>query len=979
MHWGFDVAQDTLKMDYVAEPWFHEDAAFDVTYPSHRGKVFAYRDALWHLNGREVHYQREKRTFTRRLEHDAQKVTASEEYLYYHHDKDVYRVDSGGERVVKRLEQTPLRMWATDAGLVYETQRGVFTEDGTRLSHDMLLLKSDGGVLAGVTTTGLKIWYAASWQMHHRMHVVGQVVDMALTRPWVCVVTERGVCTVWNVETGKVLRTWSVPPTRAVAIDAASNVTSVHAGEIRFYDDTSSCIYAQRGEFQRVLTTHEHVWVRRERWCRSRPVDTHMHWPVHLCLWCEAPLERPFPAPPEFVIKSVSQMLDDLRAYWLPQSLENMTSEHESEYAESFGQLVDRYAWSAAFFEYASERPWTRFEARQAVRRLRAMNVDIDAERWAAIDKREASPSSFALWDVLCDIPGAHVNPIVIMACAHDERAWLAGRAREVARTCVHARLIPFIPPACVRDVLEHKLTEWIPVVLTYMVNKTSANDIRRWRTFCAMLVDHNALLSFPQALAINDQEMAFQPTTLAMEEELLRVPAVLAKHMDVLLRIATPTLHVVYEWVVDAKQACIVAAGHDEMILMNEDRIMRRDMLMGTCNVLPYSKPKCVSVCDDLVACLFDDRIDILRVGSTGVETTFGTSDTLLIAFQNPTRLWCANTGGELSCYQAVSGDKLQEAPILHERPEKLRCDDHLILITFGSVYVYDLPLRMKRHVAAPHVRDALYFTDKLLFSFDDNTLCFDFADPFVTTTHRPAELFVWDDRLIVCTAFAILVYDDMGSEVARHEFGTAVESFSRVGKYLYALREDGGVELVRYDRERARRCYDALISADKASLQREAHRLIPVLMREIQQCRPADLLGMIQSIMEDRSNWETLLREDVLEFLLAGFFDDPALFWKTLWTLFNFRGTSFRCAICMCSTVRPDAPVCMLSKCAHRFHYECVQRMVAAHPVRNEELRQQFALECELNCPTCRTAFKAEDVVIDRQFTELVEYDSD
>lgn len=90
--------------------------------------------------------------------------------------------------------------------------------------------------------------------------------------------------------------------------------------------------------------------------------------------------------------------------------------------------------------------------------------------------------------------------------------------------------------------------------------------------------------------------------------------------------------------------------------------------------------------------------------------------------------------------------------------------------------------------------------------------------------------------------------------------------------------------------------------------------------------------------------------------------------------------REAPFQCAICQSSSVNEsDAKKLYIIKpCLHRFHNECIHRLIEALPDVNDFTMHNWALETRLQCPICRTQFTPSDVAYDPISTKHCLYTS-
>ena len=970
MEWGFVATDDILRMDFTSEPWFASDTAFEGSCAVGDGDVHVCGSAVWELCGRVLHHR--TAGFKQRLAQTPSALSVRERVAYYSCGRDVFCVTEQGETKFLTWDTAPRNLWSTEAGLLVETVGGLYAPDRRLLCDSIRLFATDEGVVAAVSPGFLRIWFTASWTTHHRIAFRGAASALSVAYPWAALATNRGEVTVYNVRTGSPEYAVSVAAPRAVAVNHAGQLTCVHADGITFFDDSSSVIYAAKGAFATPRGTKNHVWVRADsRLRRTRAIDGHMLWPVQLCMWCEAPLAERFPAPPEFVAKTVPQILADLRCYWLPRSILSLGAERETPHAREFAQLMDMDAWTEAFHVYAAETRWTREEAHRARARLRVMEAAVDLRRWAAVGAREPDEAAFDQWDVLCEPWGPHAHGMVFAACEARHSRWLTSRGCRAAESCVHEFLIPFVPVSRVKEIFCTRLTDWTPPFVAY-VRRT--RDWARWLPFTELLVHHGFIGHYPAALELCYEAPTFVPAVLRMEYELVLVPEVLATAPEVLLRMFEPSLHVVRAWPLDRAFDGVAVLRHRDRFLLDAEEIC----LHAEDRLRPWGASAVSASCDgQKLALRHRTRVDVLDSTVQGGWVSIATT-AQAVAVEDDYRVWTVSVVGVVRCWHAVTGDKLHELPGRHRLVNKLRAQEgRVTIVTDEYAVVYDVPHKAYER-EAPHMHDAVVFDGRLLCAFEDNTLCFDPRTPFITTDLRVIHMSVHGARLLVATALEVAIYDAEGTKRCAWKSARPLRSLQRVGSTVYALEEDR-LTLLRFDEARLRRLYAAASHLPASELQRHAVRLVPRLMYDVTLADPAALMAIVRGIMDDRACWVHLIREDVLEWLLTVFFDAPKQGWDALWKLFKHRGGTFRCSICMSSTVGKDRPLALLGRCAHRFHRECIQRHVEMHGARNADLREEYALTADLACPVCRTAFEPDHIVDDPAFTELVEYDSE
>lgn len=998
MEWGFDVTEDTLRLCYGSETWYDDTAAFSETIKREEGQYIAKGDVLWHIDGRQAtrHRGTSKQHYTFE---EPGPTTASEDALYVCNGKKCFMASNSSVDLHKTFKTPPLNIIFSEAGLLYRTMHGVYTPSEQFLAREIDLYDTHEGVFVGVTNWGMKIWFTASWQMHHRITLPGKAEDVSCTMPWVCVVTKKNTCTIWNMRTGEAYRQWSIHRPRAVCIDHAAQVTACTHDDISFFDDTGTCLYARKMQPERVLTSNDSMWTFSDDIKRMRCVHT---WSLQVCMWCETPLSIPFPAPPSFVSRPLEDILDALKTYWIPRSFENLASERATPHLLDFTQIVDLNAWAEAFFGHAGRCDWTLPQARKTRRRLLEMHIPIDVRTWANVENRGPSDLSFQLWDLLYDDIDESCVDVIELACTHKKDMWLASRAEQSALHLVHPYLISFLPLDKFINIMQPKWDKWVPIFLEWIMENQTLTSRRMWRRFLKHLSIHGPVTYFPQVLRTMDAlsvwkygnhdascmeiedmysfDPSFHPTRPEFEDQLLDTPDVLKEHVDVLMNIATPLVEQIYEWNVDmTRPRHIAVMRHEEILVWSEDRLYRRNNNTCTATSNEIGSASDVDVFDDQVCEVHDDCINIYTLGIVDVVYSFPKRGILSACYTNKKHIWVLSIHGVLECIHAVNGTTLYVERSLFMYPKYMkRYESTLYIVCSDTIHVFDTETNASvRSINAAHVIDVTCLFGKTAIIYEDNSVCYeDRFEPLLTSNFRPCYVREFDYHVFVVTTVKIMVFNTMWEKIYEYEFPSLVANVTFCDYVMYVLLRDGSVMALKWNRAHLARAQMILFNLCELDVQRHAEKVIGMIMQDTSIYDDIQYVQVLEKIMKDRTKWPILLREDVFRWLLSVFFKYPTETWTPLWRLFSFRGTTVKCVVCQSTTVSSEDPLVLL-QCGHRFHKSCIERLRASHNSRNEQLLQEYALNAALTCPCCRAPLSTP--YEDRECTFLATYDSD
>ena len=997
MQWGFDVNQDTLRLCYGSERWYKDSTAFTETFPREEGQYYMKGDVLWHMHGNDVTRihgdQRQHYTVE-----ESGPVAVSKDAFYICEGKECKRASNNQYDVYTHFPSVPENIYYCEAGLLYKTSAGIYTPSNDFLVRDLHYFDTHEGVFVGVTSWGMKIWFTASWRMHHRIAIPGKAVDISCTVPWVCVVTQKNTCSIWNVHTGEAYRQWSLHHPRSVTIDHAAQVISCTRDEISFYDDTGTCLYAQKYTSSVVVTTNDTTWVLGDDDIkRVRPVDP---WSLQVCMWCETPLTLPFPAPPSYVLPTVEHILDALKIYWLPRSFENLATERTTPHLTDFMQIVDMNEWATAFFEFAAGRSWQQDHVVATRRRLSKMGVEIDVHAWANVEHRQPSDESFALWDILFHVLDEESVDVITLACDHKRDVWLASRAEESAMYVVHPYLIDFLPCDTFITIMKHHWNEWVPVFLEWIQTHQTMTSRRMWRMFLKHLSINGPVSSYPDALRIMDTlaswkrgncdascvmvndlycfDPSFHPTRPVLEHILLEHSDIIKEHVDVLLDIASPLVKHLHTWNIDIERPeRITVMQHEEMFIWSDKEIYRRNNQLCTATMHENASPIDVDVLEDQVCAVYDNHICIYKLGLLGMVYSFPRHQIICACYESRERLWILSIHGVLECIHTVNGKTLARENTLFSHARSMqREDERLFIICTTHVHIYDIKTAiLVNSIATNHVIDVATLFGQIALVYEDNTICYAHSkDPICATDFRPTHVQEVSEHVVVVTSVSFRVYNDEWEIVYEETFESTVADVCYNKNVWYILLRNGNVRALQWNRHHLARAQEILFELDTPT--RYAQSIIDILMLDTSLYDTKIYLCVVERLMEDRTTWPLLLREDVFRWLLDSFFQNPAVTWTPLWSLFSFRGTTVKCVICQSTSVSESNPLVLL-QCGHRFHRACVEQLRTSHETRNQQLMEEYALTAALACPICRAPLST--AYDDRECTLLATYDSD
>ena len=974
MEWGVYGNQDTLTFSFGDEKWFSRATAFDRTIDNVTGDCFIQGPIFWQLNDKELkRHNLTTTTFEIPLT-PSTLIAVSDHDLFFCKHAELWRVGSRLEKV-RDFPAPPRRILGSEAGILYETSNGIYTPQDKFLARDISIYDAHEGIFAGVSMRCIKIWYVSSWQMHHRISIPGTVLDISITKPWLCALTDKHACCVWDIHTGEAHRQWSVQDGVAASIDASANVVIGCKDRIAFYEDTGTCVYALKETFDDVLTCNDTLWVRKDdTWSRARPVHL---WPLQLAEWCETPLCIPFPRPPRFVLLSEMAILQRLESFWKPLSFQCLGKENCPRAAD-FSHLVDMEMWAREFFSYARNRSWSLEETRLALRHLQVMRVPIDTMTWANVDERPMNDDTIALWNeiVVGPLDERHVT-MIQRVCDAQRDDWMIERADMAASLVAHPFLLPFLHLDTCIEVLDTLWDEWVPIVLEWMQTCRTDHGLTLWRIFLRHLVAHGPESVYCTALKIMTETSTSHPVRTLMEHDVCGDLKQLAAHPSVLFDLAAPALRIMDKWDLACMSPVVICmAAHDDMFVWSQCSLYRRDMSLATVSDQLSRVPISLSKWEDQVAVVHEDRIVLHKRGH---QHTIN-QQVIDIEYEDAYRMWILSEHGALKCIHSVHGRIIHDEAVCFPFAHTLMCVyPFMYIICNESVCVYNVcDKSLERNLMLSHVTHVFHLQETPIFVFEDNTFCLEqTATSLYTSSFRPIYVDEHDQHMVLITSVDMKILDRSWKEKDVVMFSSPVVDVSRVNLVWYILHASGEVTAVEWNRERVAFVQQACAHMEEHVLQREASRIIDIFMLDTTLCDDSMYMNVVQQIMNDRSVWEQLLREDVLEWLMEIFFRSPKTVWSPLWRLFSFRGTVHRCAICQCSTVSKEHPVVVLKNCTHRFHEACIERMIQLHASRNRDLREQYALTADLTCPICRASYKGH--VVDVEYTELASYESE
>jgi hypothetical protein len=220
MQWGFDASPEALKLCYGTDVWYDTSAISSYKTEREEGQYYVKGDVLWHVQG-DTATRNGTDTYTI---HNGGIITVSRDALYVCDNKTCYMASENDYKYLCTFAHAPTSIIYSESGLLCRTGVGFYTPAGTFLARDLDLFDTDKGVFVGVTSWCMKIWFTASWQMHHRISIPGKAIDVSCTAPWVCVVTRKNTCSIWNIRTGEAYRQWSITSPRSVSIDHAAAI-----------------------------------------------------------------------------------------------------------------------------------------------------------------------------------------------------------------------------------------------------------------------------------------------------------------------------------------------------------------------------------------------------------------------------------------------------------------------------------------------------------------------------------------------------------------------------------------------------------------------------------------------------------------------------------------------------------------------------------------------------------------------------------
>ena len=977
MEWGVYANKDALSFKYGDDKWFTEEAVYDrhvtdVAYP-----CIAKGNILWEIRGDKV--KRHDRNVTNHAIHavSLKHIAASGDALYVCHGVDLWKLTDTYEKVYE-YATPPERIYGSEAGILYSNGTGVYTSEHKYLTREIDFYDAHDGIFAASSGRSLRVWYVSSWQCHHRIHVPGKIIDLCVTTPWLCAITDKNNCCVWDAHSGEAYRRWSVRHPLGVSIDRNAHVTVYTRENIRFFEDTGTCVYSAPNNYDGVTSTNDVMWLKKglDRY-KTRPIDM---WPLQLAMWCEAPLSVPFPAPPFFVTKSVEDIVQQLEIYWKPLSMRNVCSEKSGVHARDFAQLVPIESWSHDFFTYAAGMPWTRSEVKRAMRHLRAMDIRIDVMTWANVAARVVNDDTIALWDEIVTGPLEEIHvPMILRVCDEKRDDWLLERAEEAATLVAHPYLLTFLPLDTCVVTFDALWDDWVPVLMEWVRRTNTLFSRRMWRIFLRQYIIHGPEKFFCDALEIMDRGHGYHPTRPYMEQEVLVDLEQLAAHPSVLMNLGVPALRPVYGWELTCTCPLYIAVAlHDDMFVWSKDSLIRRDLHAETAVVCSSDVPVSVATFDDQVAVAMDDYIDMYRRSFKDMVNRFPYR-VLDLVYEDAFRLWTITENGSLTCLHSVHGRPIHEEELCFPNVHTLIFEEKLFMISTDSVCIYNTREKiLERNIMTSHVVHVFSLQQTPIYVYEDHSFCLEQTlTPLFTAEFRPLYAREHDEHIILVTSTKFQVLDATWKVREEHVFSYPAVDVCCMDRRWYILHTSGQITALEWSRERVSMVQKACARLEARDVQRYVSKVVNICLLDTTLNEPTVYLTILTKIMEDRMTWVHLLREDVLRWLMELFFQAPKDAWMPLWQLFSFRGTTHCCAICQSCSVSDENPVVILKNCAHRFHQACIDRMVALHGSRNEDLQQEYALTATLTCPVCRSPY--EGYVVDTEYTELAGYESE
>ena len=145
------------------------------------------------------------------------------------------------------------------------------------------------------------------------------------------------------------------------------------------------------------------------------------------------------------------------------------------------------------------------------------------------------------------------------------------------------------------------------------------------------------------------------------------------------------------------------------------------------------------------------------------------------------------------------------------------------------------------------------------------------------------------------------------------------------------------------------------------KERLTKETHNIIQPAIEKciIQRSGTIDAINLLDFLTEDYADRLPYCKQKFIDILM----DTPrSCTNKILRKLAAFHGPKLDCVICN----DPDFEdkICYIKTCHHRFHRKCILKLIQKAPEYHQTMQEEYALDYNIKCPTCREPFEKNDV---------------
>lgn len=220
--------------------------------------------------------------------------------------------------------------------------------------------------------------------------------------------------------------------------------------------------------------------------------------------------------------------------------------------------------------------------------------------------------------------------------------------------------------------------------------------------------------------------------------------------------------------------------------------------------------------------------------------------------------------------------------------------------------------------------------------------------------------------------------------TKAACWDLGSTVVGMTHDDSHVYATTMNGGLYSISYDIVDTRCLYRMMVVFCR---EWPNHVMIPKNIEQIQRNiihlykmgKKQNFVKIFELCLEDKQHRKLWCKPDIMEVLLEGMKHFPSDYKKIMNKLFCFTGSVFTCAICQSQSVSDTNTLSLLTTCGHRFHTKCIKQLMLKNSEWDDICRHEWALTSELNCPSCRAPFSENNILLDKDMTDICAFDSD